>query len=77
MVVKNLAVSANIHTPLVAASLTLSLSPSFPSFLPPSLSSSQIADQVGELLIHCRYGCKQREEDAEEYDVDPEGELVM
>jgi E3 ubiquitin-protein ligase TRAF7 len=33
-----------------------------------------IADQVGELLIHCRYGSKPREDSTEEYEVDPEGE---
>ena len=52
--------------------------------LPPSLSSpllpfpsSQIADQVGELLIHCRYGCKAQADNSEEYEVEPEGEYLM
>ena len=36
----------------------------------------QIADQVGELLIHCRYGTKPIEDDADEYEVDPDGEWV-
>ena len=36
----------------------------------------QIADQVGELLIHCRYGCKPSQERPGEYEVDPSGECV-
>jgi E3 ubiquitin-protein ligase TRAF7 len=32
-----------------------------------------IVDQVGELLIHCRYGTKPIEDDADEYEVDPDG----
>ena len=41
-----------------------------------SLPFAQIADQVGELLIHCRYGTKPIEDDADEYEVDPDGEWV-
>ncbi len=33
----------------------------------------QIADQVGELLIHCRYGCKMRHDNPGEFEVDPSG----
>ena len=75
MVVKNLAVSwhtfyyiciaVNVHIP------SSSLHP------PPPFPSSQIADQVGELLIHCRYGCKAQADNSEEYEVDPEGEYLM
>ena len=34
----------------------------------------QIADQVGELLIHCRYGCKMGHSPGE-FEVDPSGSL--
>ena len=36
--------------------------------------SLQIADQVGELLIHCRYGCKAMLDCPGEYEVAPSGE---
>lgn len=32
-----------------------------------------IADQVGELLVHCRYGCKPVQDCPGEYEVDPTG----
>ncbi len=37
----------------------------------------QIADQVGELLIHCRYGCKMRHDNRGEFEVDPSGTCTL
>ena len=33
----------------------------------------QVAEQVGELLIHCRYGCKLIPDGMGEYEVDSSG----
>lgn len=36
----------------------------------------QVAEQVGELMIHCRYGCKPAADVSGKYVVDPSGELL-
>lgn len=37
----------------------------------------KVADEVGDLLIHCRYGCKPKEDCLGEYEVDPGGKNVQ
>ena len=55
--------------------LLLPLSPPPPPPHPHTYSHicAQIADQVGELLIHCRYGCKPAQDCPGEYEVDSTG----
>ncbi len=59
MVVRNLAVSLLYYG---CSTFTLSL-----------CHWLQIADQVGELLIHCRYGCKPSQENVGSYEIDTTG----
>ena len=33
----------------------------------------QVAEQVGELMIHCRYGCKPAQDGSGAYEIDPSG----
>ncbi|KAL5484120.1 hypothetical protein EMCRGX_G020568 [Ephydatia muelleri] len=32
-----------------------------------------VAEQVGDLTIHCQYGCKLKQDDSGQYEIDPEG----
>lgn len=33
----------------------------------------QVAEEVGELKVHCYYGCKLKDPSTGEYEVDPQG----
>lgn len=34
---------------------------------------TQLAEQVGEMLVHCRYGCQPKPDAPDEYEVAPSG----